>query len=76
NGVGIEADPEKAANLYEQAAEAGFAPAGFHLSQMYREGKGVPWTAQRSSSGHSRRQKLDTSRHSTTSVHCTGTVTA
>ncbi|MCD8364649.1 MAG: toll/interleukin-1 receptor domain-containing protein [Clostridiales bacterium] len=34
NGIGVEADPERAQRLYEEAANAGFAPAVFNYANM------------------------------------------
>ena len=40
-GLGVEKDPGKAADLYQQSAEAGYAPAQFNLGMVYLTGEGV-----------------------------------
>ena len=41
NGVGLESDDAKAAQLYRTAAEAGLAAAQYNLGVMCAEGRGV-----------------------------------
>eukprot|EP00698_Gefionella_okellyi_P017911 TRINITY_DN5314_c0_g2_i1.p1 TRINITY_DN5314_c0_g2~~TRINITY_DN5314_c0_g2_i1.p1 ORF type:complete len:195 (+),score=45.09 TRINITY_DN5314_c0_g2_i1:39-587(+) len=45
-GCGVRRDNTRAAKLYEQAAEQGYAVAQFNLGQMHRVGKGVPQSYQ------------------------------
>jgi TPR repeat protein len=40
-GLGVERDPQKAANYYLRAAELGFAPAQFNLAMMQLSGDGI-----------------------------------
>jgi hypothetical protein len=42
NGAGVAVDKPRAAHLFEQAALAGDADAAFTLSNMLRDGEGVP----------------------------------
>jgi TPR repeat protein len=41
-GVGVDADPTRALELYDQAAAKNFAPAQFALGQIYAAGEFVP----------------------------------
>ncbi len=41
NGLGVAQDLGRAADLFAQAADAGFAPGQFNLAEMYRNGAGV-----------------------------------
>jgi len=40
-GLGVEKDPVRAARLYRQAAEGGYAKAAFNLALCYEQGQGV-----------------------------------
>lgn len=42
NGLGVAIDKPRAARLFAQAARAGDADAAFTLSNMLRDGEGVP----------------------------------
>ncbi len=63
-GIGVNRDPARAAELFLMAAEQGFARAQYNLGKIYRDGEGVPknpelsihWFREAAERGHSRAQ--------------------
>lgn len=65
DGIGVEADPGRAANWYLAAAQQGVPEAQFSLGLLYEKGEGVPRDAEQAAEWYAKAAKAGESRAQT-----------